>query len=441
MERIVADQIILHLNQHSLMEEKQSAYRKFHSTETALLRVRTDIIKAMDNQEITCLILLDLSAAFDTVDHTILLNRLERTFGIRGTALKWIAFFLTGRTQQVAIGDLGTDLGATPDPMTMTHGVPQGSVLGPILFTLCTVPLGRICSKHHISYHLYADDTQLYLTFKPNRYGSKEACIHGLENCINEIRKWMCMNLLKLNDGKTEFIILGTQQQLQKIGQTSIQIGEDLVTPVDMVWNLGFFMDKHLKNKDHINRITSSTYNMLRKIHQSRSLLDKHTTKIIVQALALSKMDYCNSLLLGSPEYQIDKLQCIQNMACRVIFQLRKHDHITQYLKLLHWLKIRERITYKIALLIHKCKNNQALVYLQELLPSKQHERLLRSSRTEYITSDFCKNTHTLRSSFSAAGPRIWNQLPLDTKIEKCTDTFKKKLKLIFLKYHMHKYF
>ena len=277
--------------------------------------------------------------------------------------------------------------------MTMTCGVPQGSALGPILFTLYTVPLGRICSKHHISYHLYADDTQLYLTFKPNRNGSKEACIHGLKNCINEIRKRMCMNLLKLNDGKTEFIILGTQQQLQKIGHTSIQIGEDLVTPVDMVQNLVFFMDKHMKNKDHINRITSGTYNVLRKIHQSRSLLDKHTTKIIVQALVLSKLDYCNSLLLGSPEYQIDKLQCIQNMACRVIFQLRKHDHITQYLKLLYWLKIRERITYKIALLIHKCKNNQAPVYLQELLPFKQHERLLRSSRMEYLTSDFCKNT------------------------------------------------
>ena len=429
MEHIAADQIISHLNQHSLMEEKQSAYRKFHSTETAFLKVRTDIIKAMDNHEITCLILLNLSAAFDTVDHTILLDRLEKTFGIKGTALKWITSFLTGRTQQVAIGDLGTDLGVTSDPVTMTCGVPQDSVLGPILFTLYTVPLGRICSKHHISYHLYADDAQLYLTFKPNRNGSKEACIHGLKNCINKIRKWMCMNLLKLNDGKTEFIILGTQQQIQKIGHTSIQIGEDLVTPVDMVQNLGFFMDKYLKNKDHINRITSGTYNILRKIHQSRSLLDKHTTKIIVQALVLSKLDYCNSLLLGSPQYQIDKLQCIQNMACRVICQLRKLDHITQYLKLLHWLKIRERIAYKIALLIHKCKNNQAPVYLQELLPSKQHERLLQFSMTEYLISDFCKNTHTLRSSFSVAGPRIWNLLPLDTKLEKCTDTFKKKLK------------
>ena len=239
----------------------------------------------------------------------------------------------------------------------------------------------------------------------------------------------MCINLLQLNDGKTEFIILGTQQHLQKISHINIQIGEDLVTPVDMVHNLGFFMDKYLKNKDHIHRITSSTYNILRKVHQSRSLLDKNTRKIIVQALVLSRLDYCNSLLLGSPEYQMDKLQCIQNIACRVIFQLRKHDHIMHHLKLLHWLKIRERIAYKITFLIHRCKNNQAPVYLQEVLPSKQHEKPLRLPMTEYLNSDFCKNTHTLRSSFSAAGPRILNSLPLDLKIGKCTDTLRKKLK------------
>ena len=239
----------------------------------------------------------------------------------------------------------------------------------------------------------------------------------------------MCINLLKLNDRKTELIILGAQQQLQKISHINIQTGEDLVTPVAMVCNLGFFMDKHLKNKDHINRIISSTYNMLRKVHQSRSLLDENTTKIIVQALVLLRLDYCNSILLGSPEYQLNKLQCIQNIACRVTFQLRKHNHITHHLKLLHWLKIRERIAYKTAFLMHRCRNNQAPVYLHEPLLSKQHEKPLRSSMTDYLNSAFCKNTHTLRLSFSAAGSRIWNSLPLDTKIEKCTNTFRKKLK------------
>ena len=244
IECIVAHQIISHIDQYDPMEEKQSAYRKLHSTETALLEVKTDTIKAMVNQEITCLMLLNLLAAFDTVDHTILLNRLDTTFGIRDTALKWIASYLTSRTQMVAIGDLDTNLGATSDPVTLTFGVPQGSVLGPILFTLYTIPLGKICKRHHIFY-LYRHDTQVYLVFKPNRNGSKEICIHNLENCINEIRDWMCINLLKLNDDKVDFIILGTQQQLQKISHINIQIGEDLVTPVNMVCNLGFFMDKY----------------------------------------------------------------------------------------------------------------------------------------------------------------------------------------------------
>ena len=156
-----------------------------------------------------------------------------------------------------------------------------------------------------------------------------------------------------------------------------------------MVCNLGFFMDIYLKDKDIIKRITSSTDNTLRKVHQSRSFLDEDATKIIAQALVLLKLDYCKSLLLGSPEYQLDKLQFIQNIACRVIFQLRKHDHITHHLKSLHWLKIIEKIAYKIASIIYRCKSNQTPVYLQELLPSKHHERPLRSSRTEYINSRF----------------------------------------------------
>ena len=135
----------------------------------------------MDNQEITYLVLLDLSAAFDTIDHTILLNRLETTFGIKDTALKRIASYITSRTQKVVIGDLGTDLRGTSDPVTLTLCMPQGSVLGQILFTLYTMPLVKICTKHHIVYHLYVDDTQVYLTLKPNRKGSKEECIQNLD--------------------------------------------------------------------------------------------------------------------------------------------------------------------------------------------------------------------------------------------------------------------
>ena len=137
----------------------------------ALFKVKTDPITAIENQEIACLVLLDLSAAFDTVNSGRLLQRLTNLFGITGTVETWIASYLTDQTQKVKVGSSESSL------VTPKHGVQQGSVLGPILFILYTTPLGQICRKHGIHYHLYADDSQLYMTFKPSKPGSKEICI------------------------------------------------------------------------------------------------------------------------------------------------------------------------------------------------------------------------------------------------------------------------
>ena len=213
LERCVIDQLLEHIRTNNLMEPLQSAYRPHHSTETALLRVRTDILKAMDNQEVACLVLLDLSATFDTVDHKILLERLENYFGITRTALRWIRSYLTNRSQRVIIGDTNTT-GAKSSGISLECGVPQGSALGPILFTLYTSPLGQICSSK-VHYHLYADDQQLYLSFKPDPTGvqsTQDDCIHRMESCVDEIREWMAGNMLKLNEEKTEFIVFGTHQ-------------------------------------------------------------------------------------------------------------------------------------------------------------------------------------------------------------------------------------
>ena len=209
----------------------------------------------MDRQEIVCLTLLDLSAAFDTISKDKLLTRLEEEFGITNTCLKWIESYLTQCTQRVIVGS------SRSDPVTLKFGVPQGSVLGPILFTLYTCPLVRICRKHSIGYHLYADDQQIYLSFKPQIKGSCEQCIKRLEDCIAEICQWMTLNLLKLNDDKTEFILFGTRQQLSKLDTipVSIAIGDTMVHPVEMVRNLGYIMDKLLKNTAHINKTMSTT--------------------------------------------------------------------------------------------------------------------------------------------------------------------------------------
>ena len=209
VECVVAAQLVSHIESQGMMEAHQSAYCPSHSTETALLKVKTDIIQALDNQEVACLILLDLSAAFDTIDHDILLNRLKSRFVVNGVALGWLMSYLKDRTQVVEIGvPLSGD--NISEYTKIQWGIPQGSVLGPILFTIYTVPIGDICRKHHVAFHLYADDTQIYLSFRPSTPSFKQECIAKIEKCIDEIGTWMTQNLLKLNNDKTEFILVGT---------------------------------------------------------------------------------------------------------------------------------------------------------------------------------------------------------------------------------------
>ena len=152
IENAVTSQLTKPISENGLLEPMQSACKSGYSTETALPKAKADLMHVIDHQEVVYLVMLDLSLAFDTVDHFMLLQRLEVCFGIKETALEWIRSYLTGRTQRVSVGN------ARSSPVTLSFGVPQGSVLGPILFTLYTYPLGSICIKHHINYCLYADD-------------------------------------------------------------------------------------------------------------------------------------------------------------------------------------------------------------------------------------------------------------------------------------------
>ena len=153
LKKVVASRLNSHINSSHTSNDYQSAYRKFHSTETALLKIHDDILSSMDDGRITALTLLDLSAAFDTIDHTILLRRLGNWFGVGGKELDWFKSYLTGRSQVIKLGNC---LSSRSD---LCFGVPQGSVLGPLLFTLYTTPLSSLISGHAIPHHLYADDS------------------------------------------------------------------------------------------------------------------------------------------------------------------------------------------------------------------------------------------------------------------------------------------
>ena len=195
----------------------------------------------MDNQVSTCLVLLDLLAAFDMFDHATLLKCLQNRFTITDSVLKWIESYLLNRSQVVVLKNEEEETAAS-NMVRLWRGVPQGSVLRPLLFTSFTTPLGDICRQHDQDFHLYADDTQLYASFIASYVESRDSCIIKINLCVAEISTWMSTNLLKLNEDKSEIIFIATCQQLSKfLLQTgpSVELNGIEIMHLSSVQNLG----------------------------------------------------------------------------------------------------------------------------------------------------------------------------------------------------------
>ena len=254
VERVVVKRLNQHMSDNNLHETYQSAYKKQHSMETPLVRVQNDILRALDKRQSVILVLLDLSSAFDTVDYVVLLTRLSTYLGISGDALSWFSSYLSGRHQTVLVNQHASR------KQLLLSGVPQGSVLGPTLFSIYTLPLGDIMRRHGVSFHLFADDTQIYATFN---LPDLELTCTRLERCISDIRNWMATNFLKLNSDKTELLLLSSR--FSKVDNTlfSLNIAETAIQLKSSARNIGVTFDSNLTLEDHINQICRSSYFLL----------------------------------------------------------------------------------------------------------------------------------------------------------------------------------
>lgn len=287
------------------------------------------------------------------------------------------------------------------------------------------LPLGRVISRHGLSFHCYADDTQLYIKTAP----SPSTALSRLTTCIEEIKAWMSNNFLQLNSSKTEALLVGTPHQIHSSPISQLIFDGQVITLSSSVTNLGVRFDPQLTFNDHIKYICKTSFHHLRNISKLRPLLTLPDAEKLVHAFISTRLDYCNGLCIGISGRNIQKLQYIQNSAARVLMRVRKYDHITPVLHSLHWLPVSSRIDYKILLLTHKCITGHAPPYLQELITLKSSSRTLRSSAHLLLQVPTTRLRTMGDRAFCSAAPRLWNHLPSELRAVQSLDNFKAELK------------
>ena len=266
--------------------ENQSAYRVFHSTETALLKIQNDIATSVDKSAAVGLVLLDLSA-FDTIDHLILFICLQHWYGIDGVALKWVQSYLNSRKQWIKIDG--------------PYGVLQGLVLGATPFYPIYIQPLSVIAKFNVTHHLYADDTQIYLELDCRNFDSS---VTELTNCLEAVLAWMGNNKLKLNPDKTEFIVIGDDQIRSSLKSSfPMSLLGNIIEPAESVKNIGVILDAQNSMQRHVANLCCISYYPLRELRRVHRYLNHETAVKVANALVSSRLEYCNSLLYNTKRH------------------------------------------------------------------------------------------------------------------------------------------
>jgi hypothetical protein len=325
------------------------------------------------------------------------------------------------------------NLTSTSSPLSF--GVPQGSVLGPVLFILYTKPLSSLLQSHSVLHQSFADDTQLYNSCKPSQ---TQATVQSMQTCISDVKQWMSDNRLKLNDDKTESLLIRkkTDRSFASL-PSSIQVGSASIAFSSHARNLGFIVSYDMSLDKHISTICRSAYFEIHRISSIRKYLSVQVTNTLACAFILSKLDYCNVLLAGCPLYLIHKLQKLQNSAARLVLKAKKRHHATPLLKFLHWLPIQARINYKLSTLCFNFFAGTSPSYISDLLSIYTPSSRLRSSSDHRMLVIPRIRTKTYgERTFSFCAATQWNSLPFDIRHAETLPSFKRALKThLFKKY------
>ena len=395
-----------------------------------LVKLINDILLGFDNKFASVLLLLDLSAAFDTVNISILLNILQSQIGIRGIAYDWFSSFLCERTMSVKVNDSYSEV------HELKSGVAQGSVLGPVLFNVYICSFYKFIEREGFEIKGFADDHEIYASFAPTY--QYQFLVTKLNCIFASVDLWMSRFFLKLNPLKSQIIVFCNDALKRQLNINGFFLGNSCIRFCDTVRNLGFTLDSLLTLEQQVKECVSSVFASIKSIARIKHLLTRNEVTILVSSLILSKLDYFNSLYYDISCSLTKQLQYAQNCAARLIYNKRKYDHVTELLIELHWLPIKYRILYKIYLLTYKC------IYPTSFAQPEELKSLLSvdSKSTRFIRLKVQRNNFRISDrAFSIYAPKLWNQLSTALKNELNISRFKGDLKLTyFVKHSIYRY-
>ena len=410
MERLIHDQVYDHIREHGLLSEAQFGFRKHHSTTTCILKLLDHIYLNMDKGMMTGVVFLDLKKAFDTVDHEILLHKLI-SFNLSVESVLWFKSYLSGRRQSVK------SKGIKSDYLPIKCGVPQGSILGPLLFIIYINDLYKYLTECSIS--LYADDTALYTSAK-----TQIEIMLNFQLELSLVQEWLNANKLTLNASKTKYVIFGSRHLLTTKPDLNL-VGGNKIERVSSMKYLGVILDEFLTFDEHINYILTKSSKKLGILRRARDYLNKNTKILLYKSLVLPHLDYCDLVYMCTTEQNLQKIQQIQNSACRTILQADIDTPTVMLHKELNLPTMKQRRHIHMAMeCFNNIKNEEA--GLHKMFKPIYITRI-RTTRSENQNLMNVANTRSVngRKAFSYRGPHFWNNIENDARLLETKGSFK----------------
>ena len=333
LEKIMESQISTFLQNNNLLPTKQSGFRPGYSCSGALSEVTDDIFRTLDAGKACLLVMLDFTKAFDMVNHKILISILHFV-GFADAATDLVSSFLFGRSQRVILG------GKTSSFLNVVSGVPQGSILGPILYCVYTSQFEK--SLKFCKNHMYADDTQLYLSFNPSEIENANICINAdLDSLLHQTNS----HLLKINPSKSIAVLFCNENlRINIMTRLNIMLEDRTIRVEKQAKNLGLILDNKLRFKEHVTNKLKICYSRLKIVYSQRRCLSPEIKKMLCESLVLSPLNYCDNVYgpcLDTSDIQ--RIQKLQNCCLRMIFGIRRRQHISHKLKETGWLNMHNR--------------------------------------------------------------------------------------------------